>query len=361
MTQQYKKLKVTLRKTTDKTYVRDLLFDIRDNSLSQKWAKALHEDYLDKRKYPNIEKQFMLHGWPYLSETSNQRQVEFMCEELNFHIHVVNEYARKKGIPYKIDMHFDEATLTQEQLNEIHHHFEVLIGQIWNVSNYYPMFDEYHQWSINNFNWLCHEIESQLRGLKAYNDDRSSSSIVVCMDPIIRHDMSESEGDYDFFQMEDLIFGQVRMHYAQTGKTHREAYHDNDEDIYDSNISGIRYISGEFDVHLNIPHPSHSSEKDWASFRQWLRSKDVDLNDKTLALGWCVLADFDRYTWGDKTDLEIMQELWQCDDLVCIELHDHTGMPLVSKKWTYTWQDRYFQTKQALLDSIEEENRYLDL
>lgn len=344
----FTKLKVTLRNTTDNSYVRDLYFDIRDTGIAQKWANALYTDYLTSRTQHAIEKQFMLHGWVY-PNTSNTRTVPFMCEELNFHIAAVNEYAANNNIDYFIDMHFDPDTLTQDQLNDIHHHFEILIGQIWNVSNYYPMFDEAHQWSINNFNWLCHEIESQLRGVKAAADDRSSSSVVVCMNPIVRHEMSLEEGDWDHFEMRDLEFGQVRMHYAQTGKTHREAFHDNDDTIYDSNISGIRYISGEFDVHLNIKPSSGRADTDWYAFREWLIEKGADLNDKSLALGWCVFADLDRSNWGDKTDFEIMQELWGCDDLLAIQLTDVDGNS-TTKQWSYTWQDSYFQKKHDLVE-----------
>ena len=176
----FTKLKVTLRKTDDDSYVRDLYFDIKDNSIAQKWANALYIDYLTSETQHAIEKQFMLHGWVY-PNTSNARTIPFMCEELNFHIATVNKYAENNGIDYFIDMYFDPNTLTQDQLNDIHHHFEILIGQIWDVSDYYSKFDEAHQWSINNFNWLCHELESQLRGAKAAAANRSSGSIVVCI------------------------------------------------------------------------------------------------------------------------------------------------------------------------------------
>lgn len=349
----YKKLSITLC-NTDNEYTRTLVFDIRDIGVAQKWAQALADDYLDPDKTIRLEKQFMLHGWVY-PDNSNSRTISFMCDELNFHIDAVNNYAKKHDIPYHIDMHFDPQTVDQEQLNEIHHHFEVLIGQVWAVSNYYNLFDRLHQWSINNFNWLCHEIESQLRGIDAYNHGRSNSSIVTCLYPIVRHDMSLEQGDWDYFEMRDLEFGQIRMHYAQTGKTHREAWHDQDEDIYDSNISGIRYISGEFDVDLNTPayKPDGTPyETDWEGFKQWLMKKNVDITDKTLALGWCVFADLNRDNWADKTDFEIMQELWNCDDIKTIELTLSNGKT-ISKTWDYTWRDLYFDIKQNLIESVK--------
>ena len=232
----YKQLQITFRNTEDGT-TKNIVWDIRDFNLAQKWAKALQTDYLETdAKIENV----MLHGWVY-PKTSNERTIPFMCEELNFHIDKVNTYCKKHDIDYNIDLHFDPATVDQDILNKIHHHFEILIGQTWNKSEIYEKFDLPHQFSVNNFNWLCHEIESQLRGLKAYEMNRSSSSVVICMKPIVRHDLVLENGDYDNFEMKDLEFGQIRMHYSQTGKTHREAWHDEDEDIHNSNISGIPF------------------------------------------------------------------------------------------------------------------------
>ena len=338
----YKTLKVTFNNTqTNQT--KDVYWDIAQFKLAQKWANALATDYLNTNA--SLEKQFMLHGWVY-PESGNQRSIQYMCDELNFHIDQVNNYALENDIDYYIDMFFTEETLDQDQLNKIHHHFEILIGQIWNVSEWYNQFDEAHQFSINNFNWLCHEIESQLRGLRAYRNDRSSSSVVFCMNPIIRHDLVEAEGDYDHFEMRDLEFGQLRMHYAQTGKTHREAWHDDDEDIYDHNISGIRYLSGEFDINFN----TNSKPENWEAFRNWCMEKQIDVNDKTLSLGQCCFGDLNREMSGFGTDdLSTMKELWQYDDIQTISLID-TADVVSSSSWDYTWRDQYNERKRKLFE-----------
>lgn len=339
----YKKLVVTFR-NIENTDSKDVVWDIREHALAQKWAQALHTDYLNTNA--RMEKQFMLHGWVY-PKTNNERSIPFMCEELNFHIDKINKYVTKHAIDYPIiALHFDPDTVNQDILNKIHHHFEILIGQIWNISEYWNKFDKSHQFSVNNFNWLCHEIESQLRGLRAYKANRSSSSIVICMEPIIRHDLIEADGDYDYFEMKDQEFGQIRMHYAQTGKTHREAWHDNDEDIYNSNISGIRYLSGEFDINLN----SGSEGEDWDSFRKWCMEKQIDINDKTLSLGWCIFGDINREASGlPQDDFQTMLELWKYDDIYSISLLDETNNKLANKSWDYSWLDWYNERKDRLV------------
>ena len=55
----YKKLQITFRNTDDET-TKNVVWDIRDIPLAQKWASALQNDYLDTDA--RIEKQFMLHG-----------------------------------------------------------------------------------------------------------------------------------------------------------------------------------------------------------------------------------------------------------------------------------------------------------
>jgi len=343
----YEKLKVVLRNTQNNN-TKDLFFNIREHHVAQNWATALITDYINTDAI--LEKQFMMHGWIFDENNPNARTVDFMCRELNFHINRINDYCQRKKINYFINMSFDSNTVDQEQLNEIHHHFEILIGQIWNVSSYYNMFDQDHQFSVNNLNWLCHEIESKLRGIYAFNEKRSSSSIVVCMKPIVRYDLIESNGDYDYFEMKDLEFGQVRMHYAQTGKTHWEAYYDSDEDIYDSNISGIRYLSGEFDI--NLKNKIKSDQElllQWEDFKDWITQKGLDVNDKTLSLGFAVLADMDK-TGMPESEFEIMQELWKYDDILSIGVLDTQGN-IFEKSWEYTWQDWYNQRKTSLINN----------
>jgi len=339
----YKKLVVTFRNSKDSSS-KNVVWDIREHALAQKWAQALQNDYLESDA--KLEKQFMLHGWVY-PKTNNERTIPFMCEELNFHIDKVNKYCKQHDIDYNIDLHFDPDALDQDILNKIHHHFEILIGQTWNKSEIYEKFDLPHQFSVNNFNWLCHEIESQQRGLKAYETNKSSSSVVICMKPIIRHDMKLEDGDYDYFEMKNQKFGQIRMHYAQTGKTHREAWHDEDEDIFDSNISGIRYLSGEFDINFNS-----NNDEDWDSFRNWCIEKQIDVNDKTLSLGWCIFGDIDREESGLAQDnMLAMEELWKYDDIYSIILLDENNKELAKKSWDYSWLDWYNERKAQLLNT----------
>ena len=334
----YKQLQITFRNTEDAT-TKNIVWDIRDFNPVQKWAKALQTDYLETDA--KIEKQFMLHGWVY----QDLMNVQFRVKNLTY-IDKVNTYCKKYDIDYNIDLHFDPATVDQDILNKIHHHFEILIGQTWNKSEIYEKFDLPHQFSVNNFNWLCHEIESQLRGLKAYEMNRSSSSVVICMKPIVRHDLVLENGDYDNFEMKDLEFGQIRMHYSQTGKTHREAWHDEDEDIYNSNISGIRYLSGEFDIHLNSGHEG----EDWNNYKKWCVERQIDLNDKTLSLGWCVFGDINRSASQlSEDDMQAMLELWKYDDIFSIKLFDENGIQLAGRSWDYSWLDWYNQRKDELI------------
>lgn len=346
--QLYPRLRIRLRNTsTGET--KDLLFNIKGHLVAQKWAGFLHQDYLSRNA--RLDKKFMLHGWIYDPEDITQRNMPFMIDEMNFHIDAVNTYAERHGIDYHIDMRFDLATVDQKRLNEIHHHFEQLIGQIWNRSPLYSQFDDLHKWSINNLNWLCHEMEGQIRGLRADRDGSVSSSIVWCveMDDIVRHQMISE--DYELFQMKDLEFGDVRMHYAQTGKTHREAYNDKDEDIFDSNITGYRYLSGEFGVHLGVANPDHNGPGWWQRYEQWLVEKGIDITDRTLGLGWQVFAKLDRTPWGDKTERQIGKELHECDDLYSTALLNESDEVIAETKWNYTWRDEYYYKKQLIIDS----------
>ena len=349
----YPRLRVRLRNYTDPTVTRDLLFNIKQDPVAQKWAGFLHTDYLERNA--KLDKKFMLHGWIYDADDYTQRNMGLMIGEMNFHIHAINTYAQRNGIDYHIDMSFDLESTDQQKLNAIHHHFEQLIGQIWNRSPLYDQFDEVHKWSINNLNWLCHEMEGQLHGQRAHRSGSVSSSIVWCveMQDIVRHEMVPE--DYDLFQMKDMEFGDVRMHYAQTGKTHREAYHDNDSDIFDSNITGYRYLSGEFGIHLGVANPNHNGPAWWQGYEDWLTEKGIDVTDKTLGLGWQIFATLDRTPWGDATEAEIGRSLHACDDLLSTALLDADDNVIAETEWTYTWRDEYYYKKQLIIDYQNEE------
>jgi hypothetical protein len=150
------------------------------------------------------------------------------------------------------------------------------------------------------------------------------------------------DSDYDHWQR-PRIFGDLNLHYAQLGKTPLEAWGGRDEIIFDDNISGLRYLSGEFVINFSPDIPVEEQLKHIAKndekFFPWLRSRGQDPESKYTGVGNIVVGTFDRSEFPGKTAEEIMLDLFQYDDIYRLELLDDNGNILSEKTLDYTWYD----------------------
>ena len=224
---------------------------------------------------------------------------EWLCKELNWHIEYLdNIFASMNGFDYKINMHFDHNTVDQPQLNEIHRHFELLSLDVENkdlnttwMKQYLPdqKRDAIYN-SIWHLNLLCHQIEGRLTPVDKSDKYESwgekfypRSGLVVCIRPEAKCLLDIHDGDYDEFKMEDRVFGDVVLHYPQTGKPILQTYTSNDTNIPMDQLSPNKFLSGEFDVVFNsYPHV------DWEDYKQWCTTNNVDINDNKCIGTLCV-------------------------------------------------------------------------
>ena len=77
--------------------------------------------------------------------------------------------------------------------------------------------------------------------------------------------------------------------------------------------------------------------------------KQIDVNDKTLSLGWCIFGDINKEESGLAQDnMLVMMELWKYDDIYSISLLDENNNKLANKSWDYSWLDWYNERKAQL-------------
>lgn len=330
------KLLVTLRDSTNQLENFTVKFRVLENSLADKWSDLLIKNFF-LNEHP-IEKVFCLQGWQTDLDSNHGRSMSYLCQRLNESIAIINDDLNNKGYEY-IDLHFDLITMKNSQasrnlLNQIHHHFEILIGQVWNPSKWYGLAEERTRSSIRNLNNICHEMEGILRFT---NDPNCGCGINVGLNgpdfsgkyfaEKIKVDLEKD--DYDHFQ-DYLDWGDCVIYYSQLGKRHIEAYNDKDDCIHDENISGYRFLTGEFILCFR------EVKKQSPQFFEWLKSKGFDPNDKTLGLGYPVVAKLESF----KNKKEIERELKLRDDLYSIELQDDLGKRLYFKVYPYTWLEQ---------------------
>lgn len=309
-----------------------LEYDIFDTALSQKWAKSLHEDYINDNNVI-LDKNFCLHGWSKM----HTRDLEWLCKEMNWHIDKVDKYLSANNINHTVGMKFDANTVNQEQLNEIHRHFEVLQGHHETPNPIAQNSPKGIQFSINQFNHFCHEMEGLLW---ARNVNSSSGSIIVCLYPNVKHNIQPEH--LSQFQMEAYKTGDVRLHYPQTGKQFIEAYLSGDTNVPAEDMQPIKYVSGEFDLVF------HDIKIDWDGFRTWLKQQGVDENDPANALGYAIIA-----RWRIPKDKEYYYKEYvkMFNNVARFELLDHNNKLIAERDWPYTWEQQYgWQIEQHYKD-----------
>lgn len=320
----YKTLKLLLTHTDTPEHFW-LEYDIFDNKLSQDWAYELHHDCLNN---PDIvmDKNFCLHAWGKMAP----RNLEWLCKELNFHIEKVNLYLKENNIDYYVDMVFDPATVDQEQLNKIHRHFEVLHGFHHGFREQLKGGPPSIFFSINQFNHFCHEMEGILWSRNSSNDDRQGS-MIICLYPNDKKEIKEEH--LKEFKMKNYIAGDIRMHFPQTGKQFIEAFHSQDENVPMDDIQPIKYYNGEFDLVF------HDVDVDWDGFREWLKEKGIDENDKRNALGYATLG---RWRIPEGKDDFYRRYVKMFNNIQTIQLLDEEDKLMVSHEFDPTWSQQYY-------------------
>jgi hypothetical protein len=330
------KLLITFRDTENTVEDFVLSYTIRKCSLANEWVSLFIANFL-KNDHP-IEKTFCLHGWQTDYHSTKGRTVSYICQKLNHSINLVNQDLHSQGYEF-IDLNFTveamkDPIVARNMLNEIHHHFELLIGQVWNPSKWYDMSQDHTKGAIRQLNNLCHELEAVLKCIADkpldfnVNVGKNSSDFEGRMFADKQKKDISLENFNDF--LEEAAWGDLLIYYAQLGKRHIEAFYDNDECIHDTNISGYKYITGEFVLGF------HELSKHPLGFESWLKRKGYDINDKMLGLGYPTVAHLENQ--GSKWF--ITTELKKRDDLYKLTLLDDDGNMIGETIYDFTWKDQ---------------------
>lgn len=191
------------------------------------------------------------------------------------------------------DYHIIESDMITEDYpmevhNIIHHHFEILIGQVWKPSEYWTRIIEKQDWAlidaVRGLNDLSHEIEEWNMG----GDATICTTFMNGIAPIQKVELPKEADEY--FTL-DGAFGRGYLHYAQLGKTWQEVCIDDDDHIDPTNISEHRLLSGEFDLQFSMYDRTHEGMIESFGMREKLARFDRTPEDKSLRLGYCPIFD----------------------------------------------------------------------
>ena len=332
-----------------------------DSAIARDWIAALEQDVLQKSLH--LDKNYCFHGFP-----NTQRDLEFLCNELNRHIFTINQsnldYTIEEwfapdvvrfGSEYPVGRLTDNPVnkglqLKHEVMNVLHNHFEVLEGTVENPSKYIRDMTVQVRYAVRQLNLLCHEIETLVMSQrKAIQDPHwVRPSQITQFNRTPRHLLSDEHRQGFIDNCYDRELGGVYMHWCQIGKTLMEVYRDEGAPVLTDTvceaITHLKYYSGEFDVEWGNDvtfkkSPWHQAEV--INFNNWLVENNFNPFDTSLSSGYLKLGDVDLLNSFGTTDAqEIWKQLGDYLDIVRIECGQHSATN------EYHWSDSNYEQRQ---------------
>lgn len=227
-----------------------------------------------------------------------RRNLPILIEKLQRCVDGINNSWLNKEYGYKIEVDKIPADYPTQVHNIIHHHFEILMGQTWNPSEWYDLIvnkkkDPEVFTFVRGLNDLSHEIE-ELKVDKTFPHLHTTFMVEDTFNnqPVEKDELPVEVEDY--FELGNHE-GVAYLQYAQLGKTWQEVIHDEDEEIFESNISPLRLLSGEFSLCFRGDGFSHTQHLNYLTPK--LKALGKDPKDKSLRLGRVIVADIE-YTKG---------------------------------------------------------------
>ena len=311
-----------------------------DNKMAQDWIVALEQDVLQKSLH--LEKNYCFHGFPH-----TQRDLEYLCKELNRHIFTINQseldyYIEEWFAPdvvrfgpeYPIGRMDDDPLnkgliLKHDVMNILHNHFEVLEGTVENPSKYTRNCSAEIRYAIRQLNLLCHEIESLCMSQRkvVQNPYWTRPSQITQFTRTPRHVLNDEHRIGFLENGYNRELGGVYMHWCQIGKTLMEVYRDEHApvltDAVCEAITHLKYYSGEFDVEWgnNVTFENAPWHRDEIQgFSSWLTENGLNPYNPQLSLGYLKLGSVDLLnSFGTQDAQDIWKQMGDYLDIYKIE------------------------------------------
>ena len=294
-----KKVKVVLCDPFNEEKEFDFDIDVYDNLLANDWIVAL-EDCL------NTGLPFH-HQFCFLGFAKTYRDYDYLCNILNDSISELND-----SFDYQIPEVYSKEMITQDSLNVLHNHFEILKGTLWEPSDYFLNTTEQNRQNIERLNWTCHELESLEFATKMAIEepDNLRPTNIMHFVNAPKYDLKDEHREL-FANGFDSRFGEVYMHWCQIGKRLDEVFRDegapdlvytDPTDIRTNQseggaqceaITALRYYSGEFDINWgkDMTRENNPNWKIWHDeFFAWIEKNGMDPTDPKLSLGQMPIA-----------------------------------------------------------------------
>lgn len=168
-----------------------------------------------------------------------------------------------------------------KKMNMIHNYFPMLSGPAHRTSAYMYAASPKIRANICRLNLEVHELHTLLQG----NINHSGIHVNISWQRSPKN-LPLLGKEFDELFTKNVTFGDVLLGYPQVGKTHFEAFIEEDEELDDEHIEPIKLLSGDLLLHLSSSFGNDTVSK----FNKWLIDRGLNPNDSSLRLGFARLG-----------------------------------------------------------------------
>ena len=345
-----KYLRLQLSNPLDDNDVLDLKINLKPTPIADKWFDHVISCLNKKLR---VEKNFCWVGWP-----DPNRNINYLKNKLQDCVNRINHFAdnnKELWNGYRIDIEWDDIA-SHDALNILHHHFEILMGQIWNVSEYMKTADDDTKYQIRQLNNLVHELQARKHVDDVRFEDIQPMSIISYLN--VERELFDDDY-YDYFDV-NRNFGDVFLHYSQTGKTPIEAFMDQDDHVFDDNINALRYLSGEYNIWWGDSYSDEKKNKIKTDLRNWLNERNliaaehpdfsyyVDHEGNKQGIGWITVATIEN---PFPTKVELLKAVSKRLNITSLKVFNGNEL-LCEHTWNYSWADKDYEEQE--IDALRE-------
>jgi hypothetical protein len=167
-----------------------------------------------------------------------------------------------------------------ELMNTVHNYFPLLSGPAHRTSNYMYAASPEIRANICRLNLEVHELHTLLQ-----NHQHAGMHLNISWQRAPKN-LSELTSVWDGMFNKHVQFGDVFLGYPQVGKTHFEAFIEDDTKLDEEHVEPIKLLSGDMLLHLS----SSIGKETIKQFDSWLIERGLDPDDVSNRYGFARLG-----------------------------------------------------------------------
>lgn len=246
-----------------------LKFKVRDTAIARRWFAEL----LRKLQSPDPLGNAIFKGFAAAGRTPET------CAEEMFKACDIIAAHDSQFLPTA----YRNLEINGQNLILLHKSYELMRGEVIAKTEFMRSAPDRVQQAVEVLNERIHELEHLI-----YNKSPLGGIVKAVLKDASRTLFSEE--DYEHFSFY-RAFAAVTLRYCITGKTWIDTFYEKDDTVGEHNIRPLNQFNGEFDI--TFRESRYFASKEFQEpFREWLRARGKDPDDKSLGLGWLTVADW---------------------------------------------------------------------